>query len=155
MNNLNSSNTFVFNAEIDANYLNSLYGGDFVYLQEVFETVLVDYQSLTDNIEYSYSSGNLSALRSAVHKIKPVFGFVGLTAVQLQCQQFEQICGTVSSPDHLSGDFETLKIKYSIADNLLKKKGKNWKYLIAIVHESQLYYCRRFTGGCQLPEKLL
>ena len=56
MNNLNSSNAFVFNAEIDANYLNSLYGDDFVYLQEIFETVLVDYQSLTDNIEYSYSS---------------------------------------------------------------------------------------------------
>ena len=81
-------------AEFDANYLNSLYGDDYNYLQEVFDTVLHDYQSLTDNIEYSYSSGNLNALRSAVHKIKPVFGFVGLTTVQQQCQQFEQICGT-------------------------------------------------------------
>jgi|SRR5579863_2494643 len=124
MNNLNTSNTFVFNAEIDANYLNSLYGDDFVYLQEVFETVLIDYQSLTDNIEYSYSSGNLSALRSAVHKIKPVFGFVGLTAVQIQCQQFEQICGTVSSPDHLSADFETLKNKIFHSRQLIEEEKK-------------------------------
>ena len=124
MNNLNTPNAFVFNAEIDVNYLNSLYGDDFVYLQEVFETVLVDYQSLTDNIEYSYSSGNLSALRSAVHKIKPVFGFVGLTAVQLQCQQFEQICGTVSSPDHLSGDFETLKNKIFHSKQLIEEEKK-------------------------------
>jgi HPt (histidine-containing phosphotransfer) domain-containing protein len=124
MNNLNTSNTFVFNAEIDANYLTSLYGDDFVYLQEVFETVLVDYQSLTDNIEYSYSSGNLSALRSAVHKIKPVFGFVGLTAVQLQCQHFEQICGTVTSPDHLSGDFETLKNKIFHSRQLIEEEKK-------------------------------
>ena len=124
MNHLNTSNTFVFNAEIDTNYLNSLYGGDFIYLQEVFETVLVDYQSLTDNIEYSYSSGNLSALRSAVHKIKPVFGFVGLTGVQLQCQQFEQICGTVTSPDHLSGDFETLKNQIFHSRQLIEEEKK-------------------------------
>ena len=124
MNNLKTANTFVFNAEIDANYLNSLYGDDFVYLQEVFETVLEDYQSLTDNIEYSYSSGNLTALRSAVHKIKPVFGFVGLTAVQQQCQQFEQICGTVSSPDHLSGDFETLKNKIFHSRQLIEEEKK-------------------------------
>ncbi len=109
MNNLKTANTFVFNAEIDTNYLNSLYGDDLVYVQEVYETVLADYQSLTDNIEYSYSSGNLAALRSAVHKIKPVFGFVGLTAVQAHCLQFEQICGTVGSPDMLSGQFESLK----------------------------------------------
>jgi hypothetical protein len=124
MNNLNTSNAFVFNAEIDTNYLNSLYGDDFVYLQEVYETVLVDYQSLTDNIEYSYSSGNLSALRSAVHKIKPVFGFVGLTGVQLQCQQFEQICGTVTSADHISGDFETLKNKIFHSKQLIEEEKK-------------------------------
>jgi HPt (histidine-containing phosphotransfer) domain-containing protein len=124
MNNLKVSNAFVFNAEIDTNYLNSLYGDDYIYLQEVFDTVLKDYQSLTDNIEYSYTSGNLTALRSAVHKIKPVFGFVGLTAVQQQCQQFEQICGTVSSPEKLAGDFETLKNKIFESKLLIEEEKK-------------------------------
>ena len=124
MNNLKTANTFVFNAEIDANYLNSLYGDDFVYLQEVFETVLEDYQSLTDNIEYSYSSGNLTALRSAVHKIKPVFGFVGLTTVQQLCQDFEQICSEASSPDQVAGDFESLKIKISQSKQLIEEEKK-------------------------------
>ena len=124
MNNLKVSNAFVFNAEIDTNYLNSLYGDDYIYLQEVFDTVLKDYQSLTDNIEYSYTSGNLTALRSAVHKIKPVFGFVGLTVVQQQCQQFEQICGTVSSPDKLAGDFEMLKNKIFESKLLIEEEKK-------------------------------
>jgi HPt (histidine-containing phosphotransfer) domain-containing protein len=124
MNNLKTANVFVFNAEIDANYLNSLYGEDFVYLQEVFETVLADYQSLTDNIEYSYSSGNLTSLRSAVYKIKPVFGFVGLTAVQQQCQQFEQICGTAGSPDTLAGDFETLRNKIFQSKQIIEEEKK-------------------------------
>jgi HPt (histidine-containing phosphotransfer) domain-containing protein len=124
MNNPKTSNSFVFNPEIDTNYLYSLYGDDYNYVQEVFDTVLCDYQSLTDNIEYSYSTGNLNALRSAVHKIKPVFGFVGLTAVQEQCQQFEKICGTVSSPDHLSGDFETLKNKIFQSKQLIEEEKK-------------------------------
>jgi HPt (histidine-containing phosphotransfer) domain-containing protein len=111
MNNLKTANAFVFNDEIDANYLNSLYGEDYNYLQEVFNTVLDEYVSLTDNIEYSYSSGNLTALKASVHKIKPVFGFVGLTQVQLLCQDFEKICATVSSADQLSREFEMLKNK--------------------------------------------
>jgi HPt (histidine-containing phosphotransfer) domain-containing protein len=124
MNNLKTANAFVFNAEIDANYLNSLYGDDYIYLQEVLDTVLKDYQSLTDNIEYSYSSGNLAALRSAVHKIKPVFGFVGLTSVQEQCQQFEQICSGVSSADQLAGDFETLKNKIFQSKQIIEEEKK-------------------------------
>ena len=125
MNNLKTGNTFVFNPEIDANYLNSLYGDDFMYLQEVFEAVLDDYQSLTDHIEYSYSSGNLAALRSAVHKFKPVFGFVGLTAVQQLCQDFEKTCDQAASPGELSGDYETLKNKIFQSKQIIEEEKKN------------------------------
>jgi HPt (histidine-containing phosphotransfer) domain-containing protein len=124
MNNPSAINSFIFNAEIDTNYLQSLYGDDYVYLQEVFSTVLNDYESLTDNIEYSYSSGNLTALRAAVHKIKPVFGFVGLTAVQQECQQFENTCGTVTSPDMLARDFEVLKNKIILSKLVLEEEKK-------------------------------
>lgn len=124
MNNPSAINSFIFNAEIDTNYLQSLYGDDYVYLQEVFSTVLNDYESLTDNIEYSYTSGNLTALRAAVHKIKPVFGFVGLTAVQQECQQFENICGTVTSPDMLARDFEVLKNKIILSKLVLEEEKK-------------------------------
>lgn len=124
MNNPSAVNYFIFNAEIDTNYLQSLYGDDYVYLQEVFSTVLNDYESLTDNIEYSYTSGNLTALRAAVHKIKPVFGFVGLTAVQQECQQFENTCGTVTSPDMLARDFEVLKNKIILSKLVLEEEKK-------------------------------
>ncbi len=124
MNNLKTANAFVFNDEIDANYLNSLYGEDYNYLQEVFNTVLDEYVSLTDNIEYSYSSGNLTALKASVHKIKPVFGFVGLTQVQLLCQDFEKICATVSSVDQLSREFETLKNKIFQCKQIIEEEKK-------------------------------
>jgi HPt (histidine-containing phosphotransfer) domain-containing protein len=124
MNNLKTANAFVFNPEFDVNYLNSLYGNDYNYLQEVFDAVLQDFQSLTDNIEFSFSSGNTTALRSAVHKIKPVFGFVGLTAVQQLCQDFEKICGSAISSDQLSGEFETLKNKIIQSKQLIEEEKK-------------------------------
>ncbi len=124
MNNLSAINSFIFNAEIDTNYLQSLYGDDYVYLQEIFATVLNDYESLTDNIEYSYSSGNITALKAAVHKIKPVFGFVGLTAVQQECQQFENTCGTVTSPDMLARDFEVLKNRIFQSKQVIEEEKK-------------------------------
>ena len=124
MNNPSAINSFIFNAEIDTNYLQSLYGDDYVYLQEVFSTVLNDYESLTDNIEYSYSSGNITALKAAVHKIKPVFGFVGLTAVQQECQQFENTCGTVTSPDMLARDFEVLKNRIFQSKQVIEEEKK-------------------------------
>ena len=124
MNNLKTANAFVFNSEFDVNYLNSLYGDDYNYLQEVFNTVMHDYQSLTDNIEYNYSSGNLNALKSAVHKIKPVFGFVGLTTIQQMCQDFEQICSTATTPDQLARDYESLKDKISHSKQLIEEEKK-------------------------------
>jgi len=124
MNNLKASNSFVFNEEIDTNYLFSLYGDDYIYLQEIFVTVLKDYESLTDNIEYSYSSGNLAALKAAVHKIKPVFGFVGLTSVQQECQQFENICVNVASLDVITKDFETLKNRISQSKFVIEEEKK-------------------------------
>jgi HPt (histidine-containing phosphotransfer) domain-containing protein len=124
MNNLKTAKAFVFNPEFDVNYLHSLYGDDYNYLQEVFDTVLKDYQSLTDNIEYHYSSGNLTALRSAVHKIKPVFGFVGLTVIQQLCQDFEKICSSASTPDQLTSDFESLKNKISQSKQLIEEEKK-------------------------------
>jgi HPt (histidine-containing phosphotransfer) domain-containing protein len=124
MNNLKTHNPFVFNEEFDVSYLFSLYGDDFVYLQEIFETVLQDFESLKDNIEYSYSSGNIAALKAAVHKIKPVFGFVGLTAVQKECQQFEARCGHVASLDILTKDFDLLKDRISQSKIVIEEEKK-------------------------------
>jgi|SRR6185312_4711022 len=124
MNNLSAINSFSFNAEIDFSYLQSLYGDDYVYVQEIFATVLNEYGSLADNLEYSYSSGNLTALKAAVHKIKPVFGFVGMTAVHQECQQFENLCGTADSPEILTRDFEALKNRIFQSRQVIEEEMK-------------------------------
>ncbi len=116
MNSYASGKAFIFNSEINTEYLTDLYGDDYVYVEEVFGTVLKEYELLTNNINSCYTSQNISALKAAVHKIKPIFGFVGLTDVQQQCQQFENICQGTTSFDSLISDYSQLK------NNLLKSK---------------------------------
>ncbi|HTQ65051.1 MAG TPA: Hpt domain-containing protein [Puia sp.] len=116
MNNHANNSAFIFNEAIHAQSINELYGNDYVYVQEVFETVLNEYEMLTNNINSCYDSHNIPALKAAVHKIKPIFGFVGMIDMQQQCQQFENICQTTVSFDHLNNDFNLLK------NNLVKSK---------------------------------
>jgi Hpt domain len=84
--------TFVFSAPINGNYIIELYAGDYVMIEETFADVLREYDVFVQRILTTYHEGDVPALKSAVHKIKPLFGFVGLTALQSQCLQFENAC---------------------------------------------------------------
>ncbi|HTQ27078.1 MAG TPA: Hpt domain-containing protein [Puia sp.] len=118
------NNAFIFSDEIDVQSMNDLYGNDYVYVEEVFDTVLKEYSILTDNVISSYSSGNLHALKAAVHKIKPIFGFVGLVDIQQMCQQFELVCQSAPSPDSLSNDYTQLKHKLISSRTLIEEERK-------------------------------
>jgi hypothetical protein len=117
MNNYSNGKSFIFNAEISVQSIRDLYGDDYAYIEEVFETVLKEYEILTNNIISAYTSRDIPALKAAVHKIKPIFGFVGLLTVQQQCQQFENSCHLASTIDSLVNDFGSLK------DSLIKSKS--------------------------------
>jgi HPt (histidine-containing phosphotransfer) domain-containing protein len=102
MNFQSSGKSFIFNEEIDIQCINDLYGDDYPYIEEVFVTVLSEYKLLAENVVSSFHSQNIPALKSAVHKIKPIFGFVGLTATQRICQDFEDQCQGALSFDELA-----------------------------------------------------
>lgn len=59
---------------------------------ETFTDVLTEYDVFVQHINDSYEQGDRVALKSAVHKIKPLFGFVGLLVLQAECQDFENSC---------------------------------------------------------------
>jgi HPt (histidine-containing phosphotransfer) domain-containing protein len=102
------SNPFIFSNEIDIQCINELYGDDYAYVEEVFGTVLKEYGMLIENIHSAYLSSDIPALKAAVHKIKPIFGFVGLKAIQQHCQHFENKCQTATTLEGLAGDYQLL-----------------------------------------------
>jgi len=124
MNSYSNDKSFIFNVEINVQSIKDLYGDDYVYIEEVFETVLNEYEMLTNNIISAYTSKDIPALKAAVHKIKPIFGFVGLLMVQQQCQQFENICHSAPSFDSLVNDFGSLKNSLTKSKLLIEEEKK-------------------------------
>ena len=102
-----SNKTFVFSPAINSNYIIELYAGDYVMIEETFSDVLLEYDDFVQKINTCFRQGDVVALKGAVHKIKPLFGFVGLTDLQSRCLRFENACtGVISS--ELTADYGSL-----------------------------------------------
>jgi HPt (histidine-containing phosphotransfer) domain-containing protein len=110
MNNPMANTTFTFSPPIDSPYLIELYAGDYVMIGETFTDVLMEYDDFVEHIETGYVLGDRTALKSALHKIKPLFGFVGLLTLQADCQEFENNC-LEADAGALTLNFNSLKDK--------------------------------------------
>jgi HPt (histidine-containing phosphotransfer) domain-containing protein len=98
---------------------------------ETFSDVLMEYDDFVRHINSCYEQGDRTALKSAVHKIKPLFGFVGLLTLQADCQDFENTC-MQSDAGILASSFNSLN------DKLLK---------IRTVIETEKNRLQQFNNG--------
>lgn len=121
MSNDSNHKSFIFNWRINTQYINDLYEGDYEMIEDTFTGVLHEYDSLVENIRDCHRSGDISSLRSAVHKIKPLFGFVGLTTIQSQCVQFEDACRKPSFPS-IESDLAALIKQMTEAKSLIEEE---------------------------------
>ncbi len=87
-----NNDKFVFTDQFNNQYINELYDGDTVMIEETFADVLNEYDSFLLQVKTSHQAQDVGALKSAVHKIKPLCGYVGLTGLQSRCQQLENAC---------------------------------------------------------------
>ena len=99
---------FVFNDKIDKAFIFSLYEDDYAYISEVFGTSLESFEDDLLQVEDSFRSSNLSDLKRAVHKIKPVFGFTGLLDHQEKIGLFEQQASMAGNTEAVSHEFDEL-----------------------------------------------
>jgi hypothetical protein len=103
-----SNTSFTFSDGIDGQYIIDLYAGDYVMIEETFNDVHREYDEFVNRIITTYHESDIAGLKGAVHKIKPLFGFVGLMAQQTQCLQFENNC-LAMTPAQLADAFAPLK----------------------------------------------
>ena len=103
-----SSKTFVFSEAVNGQYIIELYAGDYVMIEETFTDVLLEYDTFVQKINTSFHEGDPRVLKSAIHKIKPLFGFVGLTDIQSRCVRFENACAEVDSCSALASEYSSL-----------------------------------------------
>lgn len=127
MTNQDFSKKFIFNEKIDSEFLFSMYADDYVYIEEIFATALEHYDEDLEAMKAAYESGNLEDLRRASHKIKPAFGFVGLTAIQEQVKKFEDLCQNVTDTHYLKDDFKQIVATLAECKDLLASEYQKLK----------------------------
>jgi hypothetical protein len=93
---------FIFNSKIDGNWLFSLYEDDYAYIIEVFVNSLDTIKEEAASLSTAYEADDISTLRKATHKLKPVFGFSGLLDHQDQVSRFEHACMNKTSVANLT-----------------------------------------------------
>ncbi len=90
-------------------------------IEETFADVLHEYDAFVQIIITSYHEKDRTALKSAIHKIKPLFGFVGLTTIQSSCLQFENSC-LEASEAQLAQSFSPLQEDLLNARAIIQKE---------------------------------
>lgn len=99
---------FIFNEKFNGEYLFCLYADDYAYIEEVFAVTLQHFDQDFESIQAAYEAGNVTDLKKGVHKVKPAFGFVGLTDVQQLCAAFEDTCQQASDVSALKAGYKHL-----------------------------------------------
>jgi HPt (histidine-containing phosphotransfer) domain-containing protein len=115
-----------YNELIDPAILSSLYENDHTFIQKIFQSFLDnDIERDLQQIETCFTSGDTDGLRKIIHKLKPAFGFVGLTSVEERCSEMESLCASGRSINDLTEKITDLLIamkagKKAIEEDLQK-----------------------------------
>lgn len=107
-----NTDQFQFDRRIDTGILNNLYEKDYLYIEEIFRTVLKHYDEDVEAFEVHLQAGNLEGLKRTAHKIKPVFGFIGMPGVEDCCKEFEEKCAKTMDLEEIRPDYEKLLTQF-------------------------------------------
>lgn len=82
--------SFRFSPELDIDFLQELYGEDLQQAEMVFESSAQQLRTELSLAEARFHDGDIPGLKKAVHKIKPLFGYIGLNKIMSEFAAFEQ-----------------------------------------------------------------
>ncbi|HET7116122.1 MAG TPA: Hpt domain-containing protein [Hanamia sp.] len=113
-----------FDQRLDIEFLQSIYEDDMEHALIVFSQFLQMAPPLMKEIEESYKSGVVEPFRQKVHKMKPVFSFVGLTQLTEKAEILEKKCKEISLIYEISDLYNELKNQYSESFPIIQNEVK-------------------------------
>jgi hypothetical protein len=113
---------YVYSGRFDTAFLNELYADDVETAAETFESSLNHLTTEIGNADILFRNGDVESLRKLFHKIKPLFGYVGLLKVQEKVQQFEDACHAAGHAGDIRKNYEELNIQISEASNIIRQE---------------------------------
>ncbi len=113
---------YVYSGRFDAVFLDEMYAGDIQTAAEIFESSLNHLLAVVDEAGTHYRNGEVEPLRKYFHKIKPLYGYVGLLKVQAKVQHFEDACTATVSVKDLEKPFNELLILLGESNNIIRQE---------------------------------
>ncbi len=99
----------LFNERLDGNALEEMYEGDYEHAAIVFGQFVKSAPVQMEGIAVSFEQDAVEEFRTKVHKLKPVFSFVGLTGLSNKAAMLEQQCKLTATLKTLEGDYLNFK----------------------------------------------
>jgi HPt (histidine-containing phosphotransfer) domain-containing protein len=103
------SKIFEFDPRLDAGFLRSLYEDDIENAAMSFDLFLSKYPQHLKEIEEDFIAGDLKSFRQKVHKAKPTFSYVGLTAFSIKAAAIEKLCDETNDLNNIKDLYQEFK----------------------------------------------
>ena len=97
---------FVFNSALCQTTLSNLYSDDYLTAEAVFSTFEEEIDGYIGTLRDSFAKRNLPEFSGIVHKIKPVYNYVGLTNIYERLLSVENNCKMLKSLDSMMEDYD-------------------------------------------------
>jgi len=98
----------MFSGRFDSAFLEDLYSDDLETAIEMFGSSLHHIALELTLIEECFRNGDPEGLRRLFHKIKPLFGYVGLPAFQERLHRFEKVCTEAGHTTYFREEYEAI-----------------------------------------------
>jgi len=116
---------YQFSTDFDQQFLTELYSDDMITAEEVFQSSIIQIHQELEDAEQLFKNGNITEVRKIFHRIKPLFGYVGLLPVQDYIQTFEDNCIHFRELEGLTLAFENVKtIVLEASSKINEEKSK-------------------------------
>ncbi|MBX3257717.1 MAG: hypothetical protein KF862_26550 [Chitinophagaceae bacterium] len=83
---------FAYSPELDSDFLKDLYGEDLQQAEMVFESSVQQLRNELVLAGARFHDGDTAGLKKVVHKMKPLFGYIGLNEIIPEFAAFEEVC---------------------------------------------------------------
>ena len=114
---------FVFSGCFDALSINDLYGGDIESAAEVFGGAACRIRESVGLVRRHLSDGEgQEPIRRILHRIKPVFGYTGLNALQESVGHFEALCTPEADRQRLFAEYLPLEKAMLVAAGEIERE---------------------------------
>ena len=123
---------YIYSGRFDTAFLDELYADDVQTAAEIFESslnLIVPEMAAADELFYK---ADVESLRKLFHKIKPLFGYVGLLKLQALVQKFEDSCATAGNTEELRNQYKELSIMVIESVSIIRQELIRMKMFINV-----------------------